>query len=167
MFCGFLAFVAWAYVKDQSDLERIAAENGFDAEHTAAFKACDRQMSGRSLSLGGVTYSKVPNDICVCQTLAMVAVLRSGEYSSHRNVVNYLTDENDRRPLDPSQLKNPADPEGEFRRLSEHLRLCVFHFSLASDRRNREDMQRICQELEMQQAARRPSQCADLASGRL
>lgn len=138
---AFIAVAAHAVLQSEKDLERIAEENGFDAERTAAFKSCDGDMSGKSLTVGGSTYSRVPKEICACHSQEMVAVFKSGSYSSHDNVVDYLTDETIRQPLTQSHLKNPSSVEGEFARLEDSLTRCVMDFAAEEDRRAREALQ--------------------------
>lgn len=164
---GFVAIIGWAHLENEKDIKSIARENGFDDERTAAYRACDGHMSGKTLTTGGVTYSQVPDEICVCHSRNMQAVFKSGEYSSHRNVIDYLTDEDTPKPLNQSDLKAPAHAELDFMRLAISVGQCVESYQLETDRRNREDLQRVCSELEARGASRRPSQCADLAAGRL
>ena len=142
MIVGFVALIGWAFMKNEQNIERIAKEHGFDAERTAAFRACDGDMSDKTLSMGDITYGNVPDDICICQSQAMVAVFRSGEYAGHGNVVDYLTDEGERRPLNPEHLRKPADPDGQFTRLADSLMQCAYIFSLEEERRTREAVQR-------------------------
>ena len=160
--CGVISVLGWAYLDNQDDLERIAMEHGLDAEQTAAFKACAGHMAGKSLSLANATYSRVPREICVCQSRSMVAVFRSGEYRSHENIVDYLSDDGPRRPLDQSQLQRPESAEGDFTRLADSLMQCTMFYHLESTRRNQEALQAACKELERQGSPTIPSQCADL-----
>lgn len=131
----FLAVVAYVLVAAERDMERIAEENGLDAEQTAAFRSCDRHMSGKEMVSGGMTLSRVPKDICVCQSRAMVAVFNGGEYSSHKNVVNYLGGKKKRKPLNSKHLKYPTSAEEEFDRLEQSLRRCVAEYVAEGRRR--------------------------------
>ena len=142
VFVGFLALLGWSFIKNEQDIERIAKEHGFDAERTAAYRACDGDMSDKTLTMGGVTYSSVPDDICICQSAAMVAVFHSGEYSGHGYVVDHLAEEGERRPLNPEHLRKPADPDGQFTRLASSLMQCAYIFSVQEEQRTRDAVER-------------------------
>ena len=146
VFAAFLAFVANAWVDDEKKLDRIAKENNLDAEQTAAFRSCDSDMNGKMLTIGDATYSHVPDEICVCQSREMVAVFKEGAYSSHENVVEFLTDEKTRRPLNANHLKHPSNPANEFARLEESLVQCTILYSLERSDRAREAQRRAEEE---------------------
>ncbi len=140
--CLVVVFVAQAVgtsmVAKEADVKRIAEENNFDADRTAAFRRCDKDMLGKTLSAGGVTYFPVPDEICICHSREMVAVFRSGAYSSHESVVDYIVDENDRKSLAKEDLKYPYDSGSEFDRLAQSLIGCATEHAAERQRLARE-----------------------------
>lgn len=137
---GFGLFVGYVVIDMERDVREVARQHGLTAEETAAYRACDRDMGKKKMTLKGAgtsVTSFVPPEVCACQSKAMARTFRPGAYGSHRRVVDVLTE--GRSPserLEATDLRSPSPaPELQFLELVGSLSGCITAYRQDNDRR--------------------------------
>ncbi len=130
-----LGFVGWmAYgnsVEKQEHMKKIAADYNLSETQVKAFKACDKQVSSLQLRPDDpnakIINGSVPPSICACQAKQISEVMQPGKYSSHKNVIDYMTTDNNssKRELDPSQINTNYTARQGFDLLLVSLGGCI------------------------------------------
>ena len=136
-FVGLGGFAFHAHEAEDKRMSELAASNHLTAEQTAAFKSCHYDVAGKSFSWhgdsGGVSYSAVPDGICLCQARTMAEVFKFNKYGEHSLVVESRVQQKGVRRasaqsvmLDAANLKPEAGvPELQFDRLKASLSACM------------------------------------------
>ena len=113
----------------------VAVKHGLTSVEKTAYLACKSQMSGKKLRIKGRgTIWPVPKEICVCQSKHMTMIFKDGEYSSHKNVVAFLSDTSGLQTLQASDLKNSENPKIQFKGLVMSTINCVGDFQNRQDK---------------------------------
>ncbi|MEQ1695210.1 MAG: hypothetical protein ABL901_05140 [Hyphomicrobiaceae bacterium] len=129
----------------------IAANFGLTAEQSEAFRSCRSQMAGRGLvshnEHGTVQRYTVPDEICVCQSRNMAAMLKPGHYDEHRRVIDYKSGATGAHMFAPVVLKTPSgDGIESFERLADQLATCTADYQRQQEAKTNQVKQKLMQQ---------------------
>lgn len=153
---GILVFGAWHaygnYQEDQQKLASVAKEYGLNAQQQAAFHACNAQMSGLQTGHPDAQgKGSVPPQICACQSKHMVGVFQPDQYSSHKNVINSVTENSTaaQNSLDASEMHSKYTPEQGFELLRFSLKSCFFEYQSIVKAKYNQKIKNLCKKPDM------------------
>ncbi len=106
----------------------IIAEYKLNGIHLSAFKACDIQINGYSLTFttkkGEVYFSQMPAEVCACHANQMVEVLKPDHFKANDAIVS--AKKNKQPTLDAAALKSTElDVKSAALKLSSSLESCM------------------------------------------
>lgn len=127
---GLVAFSTMVTPGAEKAVNIIAADFKLSPEQTEAFQSCRSQMAGRSLVLhtdrGNVQRYTVPDEICVCQSRNIAAMLKPEHYGEHRLVIDFKSGATGVHMFAPVVLTSPSgDGIESFARLADQLGACA------------------------------------------
>lgn len=148
---GVIAWFAYGkYEEKQAQTTKLVKDYNLSDVQLAAYKVCDRQMSGKQLDPKNpdikVVNGSVPASICACQAKQMAKVMLPGEYSSHKRVIDSMTEgERDTSTeLKASQLNTGYSPSSGFSSLHRSLLGCISHYRVERAAQKKERIRQIC-----------------------
>lgn len=116
------------YNEKEASINEASVQYGLTADEDTAFRTCNQQVKNLQINIGrNIKGASVPLDICACQSKTMVKVMKTEQYSGHKNVVDYMTENslNVEQSIPSSDLKNGLKSKSAFKTLHTSLKECV------------------------------------------
>lgn len=131
-----IAYMAFEKNKDVSSemdvrYEAVMSKYDMSLSEAKAYGDCKSQIWDKHFTpRAGVSMSKIPAEVCLCQARTMAKHFKEGQNSSHEDVVDYVANKpgsNRRVPiyLAHADLLKPTDTKTQFLTLAKSLNQCA------------------------------------------
>jgi hypothetical protein len=140
---AFLGVTGWS--SHETEMKKLIADNKLSVQEAVAFRACQSQMTGKtynpkSATGGSIKMSRVPLEICVCQSRTMVKVFKEDHFGEQAKFIDYVSDHesgkfSDNVPqFDKASLKGSYTSTGALLTLATALGNCSSTYSAKQER---------------------------------
>jgi len=124
----------WAYDKnkdvetDRDDRYQVVmTEHNMSLSEAKALRKCNSQIRDKVFKpRNGITMTKVPKNVCICQAKSMAKHFKEDQYSQHDYVVDYVASGKGEISLNPEDLIDRKNPQAQFRALATSLNMCAY-----------------------------------------
>jgi hypothetical protein len=142
------------FVANDTKLKELIASNKLSEEEGLAFRACVSDMRGKSYTIksakGSVKMSRVPREICVCQSRTMARVFKKDQYGDHDRFMDYVSEgsktflgDGDLPKMERANLKSGYDPDSALLALVSSLGKCSDEYKAKHVREQKEARRRV------------------------
>ena len=149
---AFLGVTGWS--SQESETKKLIAENKLSALEAVAFRACKSQMTGKTYTPktgagGSVKMSRVPMEICVCQSRTMVKVFKEDQFGEQAKFIDYVADHDSGKlsdsvpQFDKASLKGSYTSTDALLTLAASLGNCSSTYNAKREREAREAMKKV------------------------
>ena len=109
----------WAYDKnkdvetDRDDRYQVVmTEHNMSLSEAKALGKCNSQIRDKVFKpRNGITMTKVPQSVCICQAKSMTKHFKEDQYSQHDYVVDYVASGKGEISLNPEDLIDRKNPQ--------------------------------------------------------